>query len=78
MPKREQPLASPVRKLPARKSSNRSSGLANLAPAPTAYLRQVAPHGIIESDYEDVCRQLNESGRASVVIPPLGMFFQIA
>jgi hypothetical protein len=40
--------------------------------------RQLAPHGIIESTYEDVCLQLYQAGRATVTLPPLGKFFQIA
>jgi hypothetical protein len=40
--------------------------------------RQLAPHGIIESTYDDVCLQLYQVGRAKVTLPPLGKFFQIA
>ena len=40
--------------------------------------RQLAPHGIIESTYDDVCLQLYQEGRAKVTLPPLGKFFQIA
>ena len=39
--------------------------------------RQLAPHGIIESTYEDVCLQLYQAGRATVTLP-LGKFFQFA
>ena len=40
--------------------------------------RQLAPNGISGDTYDDVCLQLNQTGRAKVTVPPLGKFFQIA
>lgn len=39
--------------------------------------RQLAPYGILGNDYEDVIRQLEESGNAQVSISPMGKFFQV-
>ena len=36
--------------------------------------RQLAPHGIFQDDFQDMTRQLAETDRASVSIPPLGKF----
>ena len=46
--------------------------------APRSWLKQqMAPHGVMGDDYNDLCRQLDKTVEATITVGPLGQFFQL-
>jgi len=58
---------------------NREDGLGSPQEAPRSRLQQqMAPHGVVDEICEDLCRQLDATGKAIVTaIEMSGKFFQV-
>jgi hypothetical protein len=40
-------------------------------------MQQMAPHGVVDDIYEDLCLQLDANGKATVLAVQMGKFFQL-